>query len=53
MLATNQVVAASNVVAQTTGIHVPVVDPNDPVEREYQQLLVKDDEAHVIDQRGI
>ncbi len=45
MLATNQVVAASNVVAQTTGIHVPVVDPNDPVEREYQQLLVKDDEA--------
>ncbi len=45
MLATNQVVAASNAVAQTTGIHVPVVDPNDPVEREYQQLLTKDDEA--------
>lgn len=45
MVATNQVIAASNVVARTTGIHVSVVDPNDPVEREYQQLLAKDDEA--------
>jgi len=29
MVSTNPVVAASNVVAQTTGIHVPVTDPND------------------------
>ena len=45
LLATNQVVAASNIVARTTGIEVPVVDPTDPAEREYQELLVRDDEA--------
>jgi len=45
MVSTNPVVAASNVVAQTTGVHVPVTDPNDPVEREYRQLLEQDDAA--------
>ncbi len=45
LLATNQVVAASNYVAQTTGISIPVVDPNDPVEKEYQKLLEMDDAA--------
>lgn len=45
LLATNQVVAASNYVAQTTGISVPVIDPNDPVEKEYQNLLEMDDKA--------
>ena len=45
MLATNQVVAASNVLARTTGIQAPVVDTSNPVEREYQQLLEQDDAA--------
>ena len=45
LLATNQVVAASNAVARATGIEVPVVDPADPVEREYQELLARDDAA--------
>ncbi|MBE7504497.1 MAG: tetratricopeptide repeat protein [Verrucomicrobiales bacterium] len=45
LVATNQVVAASNVLAQATGIHAPVVNPQDPVEREYRQLLEADDEA--------
>lgn len=45
MVATNQVVAASNVLAQTTGIRAPVVDPADPVEQEYRRLLEQDDDA--------
>ncbi|MBM3880673.1 MAG: tetratricopeptide repeat protein [Verrucomicrobia bacterium] len=45
MLATNQVTAVSNVVARATGIAVPVTDPHDPVEREYQRLLAEDDAA--------
>lgn len=45
LLATNQVSAASNVVARTTGLAVPVTDPADPVEREYQELLARDDAA--------
>ncbi len=44
-LSTNQVLAASNAVARTTGIAVPVVNPADPVEREFQRLLEQDDEA--------
>lgn len=43
LLATNQPVAVSNLVHKTTGIAVPVTDPNDPVEREYQKLLELDD----------
>ena len=44
---TNQqpVFLASNVVQETTGIAVPVADPNDPVEKAYQQLLADDDAA--------
>ncbi len=42
---TNHVLAASNVVARTTGLTVPVVNPADPVEQEYQRLLAADDEA--------
>ena len=45
LLATNQPVAVSNLVQQTTGIAVPVVDPNDPVEKEYQKILADDDAA--------
>jgi tetratricopeptide (TPR) repeat protein len=45
LLSTNQVVAVSNVVARTTGIALPVVDPNDPVEKDFQRLLAEDDAA--------
>ncbi len=45
MLSTNQVAAASNLVAHTTGVALPVLDPNDPVEKEYQKLLDEDDQA--------
>jgi tetratricopeptide (TPR) repeat protein len=50
---TNQqpVFLASNVVQETTGIAVPVADPNDPVEKAYQQVLADDDAAQAeIDQ---
>ena len=46
MMATNQVTAVSNVIARTTGIRVPVTDPNDPVTREFRALMEKDDQAH-------
>src|SRR5579884_3865339 len=45
LIATNQVAAASNFVAQTAGIHVSVPDTNDPVELEYKKLLAADDAA--------
>jgi len=45
LVATNQPVAVSNFVARTTGISVTVPKPNDPVEKEYQQLLETDDAA--------
>jgi tetratricopeptide (TPR) repeat protein len=45
LLSTNPVVAASNLVARTTGLALPVVDPNDPVEKEFQRLLAEDDAA--------
>ncbi len=45
LVATNQAVAASNLVANTTGIHVAVADPQDPVEKEYLQILMEDDAA--------
>lgn len=40
--ATNQAAAASNFVHQTTGAKIEMVDPSDPVEREYLRLLEKD-----------
>jgi tetratricopeptide (TPR) repeat protein len=46
MMATNQVTAVSDVIARTTGIRVPVTDPNDPVAREFRALMEKDDAAH-------
>ena len=45
MLSTNPVVSVSNVVARTTGVALPVTDPNDPVEQEFQKLLAADDAA--------
>lgn len=45
LLATNQPVALSNLVVQTTGASVNLPDPKDPVEIEYQKLLADDDAA--------
>lgn len=45
LLATNPPVALSNLVHTRTGIPLPIVDPSDPVEKEYQRLLEMDDEA--------
>ena len=45
LVSTNQPAVVSNLVLQTTGLSVVVVDPNDPVEKEYQKLLADDDAA--------
>ena len=45
LLATNQPVAVSNVIQQQTGITVPVVDENDPTEKELRDLMIEDDAA--------
>jgi tetratricopeptide (TPR) repeat protein len=45
LMATNQTVAASNFVAERTGVKVPVINTNDPVAREYLQLLQMDNAA--------
>lgn len=45
LVATNQPVAVSNLVLQTTGVSVTVPNPNDPIEKEYQKLLEDDDAA--------
>ncbi len=45
LLATNQPLAISNMVAKTTGLTVNVPNPDDPVEQEYQRLLTDDDTA--------
>jgi tetratricopeptide (TPR) repeat protein len=45
LLSTNQVVSVSNVVARSTGMVLPVTDPNDPVEQEFQKVLALDDGA--------
>ena len=37
--------AVSNEIHQATGVAVPVADLNDPVEKDYQQLLADDDAA--------
>ncbi|MCP5525314.1 MAG: tetratricopeptide repeat protein [Verrucomicrobiales bacterium] len=43
--ATNQVVAVSNHVARSTGIHLPLVDVNSPVERELRRVMEADETA--------
>jgi len=45
LVATNQASAASNLLHQTTGAKVEVIDRSDPVEREYLRLLELDNAA--------
>jgi len=45
LVATNQPLAVSNLVHEKTGAKIEVVDPNDPIEGEYQRLLQLDDSA--------
>ncbi len=45
LVATNTPLAVSNLVQQKTGVALPVVDPNDPVEQEYRKLMAADDAA--------
>lgn len=45
LLATNPPVAVSNFVFRTTGLSVPLTNPADPLEREFQKLLADDDAA--------
>jgi tetratricopeptide (TPR) repeat protein len=44
-LATNPPQAVSNLVAAKTGLSIPVVNTNDPVEREYYRILLDDEAA--------
>lgn len=43
--ATNQVVAVSNHVAQATGVHLPLVDPDSPTEVAFERLMQADQDA--------
>jgi tetratricopeptide (TPR) repeat protein len=45
LVSTNQPEAVSNLVRQSTGVSVPVTDPNDPVEKTYKKLMADDDAA--------
>jgi cytochrome c-type biogenesis protein CcmH/NrfG len=45
VLATNQLLAASNLVQQQTGASVAVASPDDPAEQELQKLMIADDAA--------
>jgi Flp pilus assembly protein TadD len=45
LVATNQPRVVSNVVQQTTGVPVSIPNPNDPAEKELDQLMDKDDAA--------
>ena len=45
LLATNQPAAVSNVIYQRTGEAIPLVSANDPVEREFREVMIKDDKA--------
>ena len=45
LVATNQPLAVSNLVQQNTGVSVSIPNPNDPAEKELQQLMVDDDAA--------
>jgi tetratricopeptide (TPR) repeat protein len=44
-LATNAPAAVSNLVAEKTGLSIPVVKSNDSVERGYESLVAQDDDA--------
>lgn len=45
LVATNQAVAVSNLVTQTTGRVIAVADPNDPVEAQFKKAEAADDDA--------
>ena len=45
LISTNTPVAVSNLVQERTGVSMPVVDPNDPTEKAYVQLVEDDDQA--------
>jgi tetratricopeptide (TPR) repeat protein len=45
VLATNSPQAVSNLVVEKTGLSIPVVNTNDPVENEYYHILLDDDAA--------
>ncbi len=45
LLATNQPQAVSNLVEQQTGVSVPIVNRNDPAEKELLQIMTDDDAA--------
>jgi tetratricopeptide (TPR) repeat protein len=45
VLATNAPPVVSNLVAEKTGLSVPVINTNDPVENEYYKILLADDAA--------
>ena len=45
LVATNQPAAVSNLVKQTTGVEVEVVNTNDPVDVAYHKVLTEDDNA--------
>lgn len=45
VLSTNPPQAMSNLVAEKTGISIPLVNTNDPVENDYYKILVDDDAA--------
>ena len=45
LVATNQPLAVSNLIEQNAGVSVSIPNPNDPAEKELQQLMVEDDAA--------
>ena len=45
VLSTNPPQATSNLVAEKTGVSIPVINTNDPVENEYYKVLEDDDAA--------
>jgi tetratricopeptide (TPR) repeat protein len=45
LLATNQPQAVSNLVQQSTGVSIPIVNSNDPAEQELRKLMMDDDAA--------
>jgi cytochrome c-type biogenesis protein CcmH/NrfG len=45
LLATNQPQAVSNLVQEQTGVSVPLVDVNDPEEKQLRDLMIADDAA--------
>ena len=45
LVATNQPLAVSNLIQQSAGVSVTMVNPNDPAEQELDRLITRDDET--------